>query len=76
MGDLDRNALYQLSDYYTAFYYRYIKNNYGEDEHYWSNAIDNLARRSWTGLTFEQLCKDHILQIKKKLGISGVLSEE
>ena len=71
-----KDALYQLSDYYTAFYFRYIKNNYGKDENYWSNAIDNPARRSWAGLTFEQLCKDHIPQIKNKLGISGVLSEE
>ncbi|MBP0961057.1 MAG: ATP-binding protein, partial [Oscillospiraceae bacterium] len=28
------------------------------------------------GLTFEQLCRDHVAQIKKKLGIAGVLSEE
>lgn len=30
---------------------------------------------SWCGLTFEQLCKDHIPQIKQKLGIAGVLSD-
>ena len=75
-GKKKKDALYQLSDYYTAFYFRYIKDNYGKDERYWSNAIDNPARRAWAGLTFEQLCKDHIGQIKKKLGISGVLSEE
>ena len=75
-GKKKKDALFQLSDYYTAFYFRYIKDNYGKDEHYWSNAIDNPARRAWSGLTFEQLCKDHILQIKNKLGISGVLSEE
>ena len=40
------------------------------------NTLDNPARRTWAGLTFEQLCKDHVPQIKKKLGISGVLSEE
>lgn len=34
------------------------------------------ARRAWAGLTFEQLCKDHISQMKQKLGISGVLTEE
>ena len=71
-----KDALYQLADYYSAFYFRYLQNNYGKDEHYWSNAIDNPARRAWTGLTFEQLCKDHISQIKRKLGISGVLTEE
>ena len=75
-GKKKKDALFQLSDYYTAFYYRYIKDNYGKDEHYWSNAIDNPARRAWSGLTFEQLCKDHISQIKNRLGISGVLSEE
>ena len=75
-GRKRKDAIYQLSDYYTAFYYQYIKGNYGKDEHYWSNAVDNPSRRSWSGLTFEQLCKDHISQIKKKLGISGVLTEE
>lgn len=71
-----KDALYQLADYYTLFYFRYIHKNYGKDEHYWSNAIDNPARKVWAGLTFEQICKDHIGQIKQTLGISGVLSQE
>ena len=75
-GRKKKDSLYQLSDYFSAFYFRYIKDNYGKDEHYWSNAIDNPTRRSWAGLAFEQLCKDHVAQIKQKLGISGVLSEE
>lgn len=75
-GRKKKGALYQLSDYYTAFYFHYVKDNYGKDERYWSNAIDNPSRRAWAGLTFEQLCKEHISQIKTKLGISGVLSEE
>lgn len=66
---------YQLSDYYSEFYFRFIRDNYGKDEHYWSNNLDNPARRAWAGLTFEQVCMDHISQIKQKLGISGVLSE-
>ena len=71
-----KDALYQLSDYYSAFYFRYIKDHDGRDESFWSNAIDNPARRSWAGFMFEQLCKDHIGQIKRKLGISGVLTQE
>ncbi|MGN1189553.1 MAG: hypothetical protein ACI4SL_04060, partial [Candidatus Ornithospirochaeta sp.] len=69
-------AIYQLSDYYTMFYFRFIKDYYGRDEHFWSNSVDNQSRRVWEGLTFERLCKDHIKQIKQKLGISGVLSDE
>ena len=75
-GRKSKDTLYQLSDYYSLFYYRFIKDRFGKDEHFWSNTLDNPARRAWAGLTFEQLCKDHILQIKKKLGIAGVLSEE
>ena len=45
-------------------------------QHYWSKAIDNPSRRVWSGLVFEQLCRDHTDQIKAKLGISGVLTEE
>ena len=71
-----KESLYRLSDYYTAFYFKYIKDNYGKDENYWSNSIDNPSRKSWFGLTFESLCKDHIPQIKNKLGISGVLTKE
>lgn len=75
-GNKKKAALYQSSDYYTNFYFRFLKDNHGKDEHYWSRSLDIPSRRSWAGLTFEQVCKDHIYQIKKKLGISGVLSEE
>ena len=75
-GRKKKEALYQLADYYTAFYLHFVKDNYGRDEHFWSNSIDNPSRRVWEGLTFEQLCKDHIKQIKHKIGILGVLSEE
>ena len=51
-----KDALYQLADFYTAFYFRYLKDHYGKDEHFWSNSVDNPARRAWAGLTFEQLC--------------------
>ena len=75
-GRKKKEALYQLSDYFTLFYFKYIRGHYGKDEHFWSNSVDNASRKAWEGLTFERLCKDHIKQIKSKLGISGVLSEE
>lgn len=74
-GRKKRDIKYQLSDYYSLFYFRFIKDNYGKDEHLWSNSNDNPARRSWEGLTFEQICKDHIQQIKNKIGIAGVMTE-
>ncbi len=74
-GRKKKDVIYQLSDYYTAFYFRFIKDHHGKDEHYWSNSGENASIKNWEGLTFEQVCKDHIPQIKHKLGISGVLTE-
>ncbi len=66
---------YRLCDYYTLFYFRFIKNNYGKDEQYWSNMTDNPAKNAWTGLTFEHVCFDHINQIKHTLEIAGVKAD-
>ena len=74
-GHKKREKTYQLSDYFTIFYFRFIQDNNGKDEHLWSNTTDNPARLAWTGLAYERVCKDHLAQIKKKLGISGVMTE-
>ena len=75
-GNKRQQTLYQLADYYTMFYYKFLKDGYGKDEAFWTHSIDNPARLAWAGFTFEQLCKDHIKQIKATLGIAGVLTEE
>ena len=75
-GNKKRYTTYQLSDYYTLFYLRFLKNHYGNDEHFWTNTLDNHSRRAWAGYAFEQVCKDHIRQIKGRIGIGAVLSEQ
>lgn len=69
-----QKTLYRLSDFYTAFYFRFIKNGQYQGENAWINLIDNPVQRTWQGFAFEQICIDHINQIKKALGISGVQS--
>lgn len=75
-GNKKKDTTYQLSDYYTLFYLRFLKDHYGNDEHFWTNTLDNPSRRAWAGYAFEQVCKDHIRQIKKRIGIGAVLSEQ
>lgn len=74
-GKKMRNSLYQLSDFYTLFYCRFIKNNAIDNKNYWTNTIDSPSHRAWSGYAFEQLCLYHIDEIKKALGIWGVNSE-
>ena len=75
-GKKKSQALYQLCDYYTWFYFKFLRDDPGRDEHFWSHTYGSPAKYAWAGLTFEQVCKDHIPQIKQKLGILGVLAEE
>ncbi len=70
-----RGSVYQLVDFYTLFYLRFIEKSNPMDEGVWINAIDHPAHRSWSGYAFEQICLCHLQQIKKGLGISGVLTK-
>ena len=68
----ESNALYQLIDNYTLFYYLCIKKNAFSDEHFWSNTFTSSSHNTWKGHAFERVCLQHIPQIKSALGISGV----
>jgi uncharacterized protein len=71
----ERHTLYQLSDFYSLFYIRFIKNHNVQDEDFWLNSIDSPQQRVWSGYAFEQVCLSHLPAIKKGLGISGVLTK-
>ncbi len=74
-GMKKKNAIYQLMDNFTLFYFHFLKDK-PTDEHYWTNQINTPKVNAWMGLAFERVCFMHIKQIKKKLGIAGVLTEE
>ncbi len=71
-GKKSRNTIYRLSDYYSSFYLRFIKDSNPYDDKVWLQAMDNPSIRAWQGYAFEQICMDHIPQIKQSLGIDGV----
>lgn len=73
-GYKTRDSLYQLIDNYTLFYYKFIENK-GFDENYWKNQFNTPKINAWSGIAFERVCLEHIAQIKKALGITGVYSE-
>ena len=70
-----RGDYYTLVDFFTLFYFRFLKPQKGHDPHFWTNFLSNPAHYSWCGYAFERLCMAHIDQIKQRLGISGVITE-
>lgn len=72
-GKKQRDTMYQLTDMYTLFYLRFVKDNKGMNENAWSTMSDG-KRSVWSGYAFEQVCLLHTNQIKKALSIAGVAS--
>lgn len=73
-GQRLKGAMFQLIDSYTLFYYRFIKQNRQDDEHFWSSQTGTPIYYNWCGLAFERICLLHVSQIKKALGIYGTIS--
>jgi uncharacterized protein len=71
-GKKGKNSLYQLTDFYSLFYLKFIKHRDALDENHWLNGLDSPKQRAWAGYAFEQVCFAHLKEIKKALGISGV----
>ena len=70
-----RNGDYfKLTDFYSLFYFKYLKNRKNTDPYFWTNYLSDPAHRVWCGYAFEKLCMAHIGQIKQRLGISGVIT--
>lgn len=72
-GAKKKNAVYQLIDFFTLFYFQFLKAR-PTDESFWTNQINTPRLNTWLGLAFERVCLLHVAQIKKKLGIAGVLT--
>ena len=73
-GMKTKNAIYQLIDNFTLFYYQFLK-DYPTDENFWNHKINTQSTNNWKCLAFKRVCLEHIKQIKFKLGISGVHTE-
>ena len=74
-GKGKKDALYQLIDPFTLFYMSFVKDTMAEGEGAWLAQLDSPKWQAWSGYAFEFLCRYHIKNIKKHLGISGVYTE-
>ena len=70
-----RDVLYRLADFYSRFYLKFIKGNTNYQEGIWTNTLDSPSKRAWSGYAFEQVCIEHLPQIKKAIGIAGVVTQ-
>ena len=65
--------IFQIIDPLCLFYLNFIESGKIDS---WIDFIGTPAYNTWCGLAFEKVCLQHIQQIKKSLGISGVSTRE
>ena len=72
LNNKERSGLYQLTDFYSLFYYKFIKKYGTTDKDFWTLQLNTPVHNSWACYAFEQFCLQHISAIEKALGISGI----
>ena len=73
-GSKKYNTVYRLIDNFSLFHLKFMEENKSDDPEFWSHSYTSPMRYSWCGLAFERVCFQHIPQIKRALGISGVMT--
>jgi len=74
-GNTGRQILYRLIDPFCIFWINQAEGK-NRSEHYWQEQSSRASVNGWRGVAFEELCMNHIPQIKAALGISGTPSVE
>ena len=78
-GNQKKESRLKLIDEYSLFYLKWsskTKENSlrTQDDQFWIRAFHTPQGRVWAGYAFEMLCLKHLSNIKKALGIEGVLT--
>ncbi len=69
------DMLYRLMDNYSIFYFKFLSENKAQNKK-WTDLANTASYKTWCGYAFENICLQHIENIKHKLGISGILTNE
>lgn len=72
-GVQGKGESYKLADNFCLFWVKYVEPNLS-DVSFMTDNITSDIMNSWRGMAFEQVCWQHITQIKRALEIGGVKS--
>lgn len=74
-GTGKRQELYKLTDPFCIFWLRFVQGS-GNKPMNWANMTDGGSVNAWRGHAFENVCWNHVPQMKRALGIGGVSTSE
>lgn len=71
-----KEAYYKLVDPFCIFYQKFVKDQDGLIDSFWQKSVTAQSVVSWRGFAFENVCLNHISQIKDALKIGGVITKQ
>ena len=75
-GSSNREERYKLKDSFCWFWLHFKENKNIKQEDYWQHHLKESELTAWRGIAFEEVCLQHIRQIKQALQIGGISSME
>lgn len=69
-----RESHYKLVDPFCLFHLQFVHGKKSVNERFWQQNTSSQSLSTWRGYAFENVCFNHVEQIKKALGISGVIT--
>ncbi len=75
-GYSKRDSYYKLVDPFCMFFLHFVDNKDSLAVDFWKQNTSSQNVISWRGLAFENVCFNHVKQIKEALGIRGVKTSE
>ncbi len=75
-GKGKRDECYKLIDPFCIFYLKFVDKQDSLTEGIWQENQNSAQVNSWCGFAFENVCFNHIDQIKEALGIRGVITRQ
>jgi hypothetical protein len=65
-------ALYKLTDHFTLFHHKFMKEDTAIGNDIWNLKANTPAWHSWAGLAFELVCFNHLLEITHALKLQAI----
>lgn len=75
-GKKKKDTLFRLTDYYSLFYLKFMRSIPINETISWKSVSQTQAWTTWSGYAFENICFQHIDNIKAALSIGGVHSSQ
>lgn len=76
LGQEQRGVYYKLADPFCWFWLHFKEKKQIVEEDYWQHHLRESEITAWSGIAFEEICMQHIKQIKCALQIGAVSSSE